>query len=372
MNNNENSHTTSDKLPPSPSPVTSHSSLRHISLPEIDTLLHTYKNKHIAIVTHQTPDGDGLAATLALSLCLIHIYHAHPYIVMDSTFPSFLDYLDYSHVPIHPFSSFRDIFTDFYDLLIVLDCHEESRVDTQPDIFKYAKAVLVIDHHIAKPENMNPHYLYYIDHHASTTGVIIHRWLARYFHSTDYAWKKDYADCIYTTIINDTDNFLNANTDAETFLVAADLCKLQFSPNIITNKLLYRKPISYFSFIGDVLSTIELHANHQIAFFYSTTEMLKKHDQNDEAYAKIMKWLKGTTDIAIQVFMGQYDHDFYRFSLRSERYNVATIAHHFGGGGHPEAAGFSFKGDFHTARSQSLQYIESQIIESPSDQFDNH
>jgi len=337
--------------------VTCHSS--HLS--EIDTILHTHAGKHIAIVTHQTPDGDGLVAALTLCLCLTHIYHAHPCIVMDSNFPENLSYLDRSHATIHTYKTFREQFPDKYDLLIVIDCHEEDRIDTDKDIFQHAKSVLVIDHHVAKPEMLKPDYRYYIDPKAASTGVILHRWLAKYVHSADFTPKQLYAEYIYTTIINDTDNFINANTDEETFLTAADLYRLGFAPHIITNKLLYRKPIAYFKFIGNVLSTIEIHSQNQVAFFYSTTEMLKAHGQTTEAYTKIMKWLKGTTDIAIQCFMGQYDKDFYRMSLRSEKHNVATVAHHFGGGGHPEASGFSLNGDFTTVRTQILEYLDTCI-----------
>jgi len=332
----------------------------NITLEKIDDLLATYANKNVIMVTHQNPDGDGLAALMALSLCLRHIYHAIPYIVMDSTFPTFLDYLGDNFCPVLTFADF--IATKItLDLLLVIDCHEVDRVDTDPKIFDHAERVVVIDHHIAKPQSLKPNFAYYIDSEAASTGVIIDRFLHKYFLQNDYSWKKNYADCIYTTIINDTDNFLNSNSDYEAYTCSANLIKLGLQPNVITHELIYKKPIAYFQFIGEVLSSIELHTNRKIALYYATTEMLTRNGQTTDAYSKLMKWTKGAFDVDIQVLICQYEPSFYRLSLRSEKYDVQVMAKHFGGGGHVNASGFAFKGDLDAAKLQVIEYIESII-----------
>jgi len=332
----------------------------NITLDQIDNLLAQHTNKNIIMVTHQNPDGDGLATALALSLCLRHIYHANPYIVMDSTFPAFLAYLGTDYYQTLTFADFKNA-NIHLDLLLVIDCHEVDRVDTDPRIFDHAEKVVVIDHHIAKPQSLKPNYAYYIDSEAASTGVIIDRFLHKYFIQTDYSWKQDYANCIYTTIVNDTDNFLNSNSDYEAYTCSANLIKLGLQPNKVTHELIFKKPIAYFQFIGEVLSTIEIFANHKIAFFYTTLDMLKRHDQTTDAYSKLMRWLKGAFDVDIQVLMCEYGDNDYRFSLRSLGIDVQTIALHFGGGGHILASGFAIKGDFATVKQQVLEYIESII-----------
>jgi len=332
----------------------------NITLDQIDTLLAQHINKNMVMVTHQNPDGDGLATALALSLCLRHIYHATSYIVMDSPFPAFLAYLGTDYYQTLTFADFKNTKLTL-DLLLVIDCHETDRVDTDPKIFDLAKRVVVIDHHIAKQDSLKPNYAYYIDSKAASTGVIIDRFLHKYLTQTDYNWKTDYANCIYTTIINDTDNFLNSNSDFEAYTCSANLIKLGLQPNKVTHELIYKKPIAYFQFIGEVLSTIEIFANHKIAFFYTTLDMLKRHSQTTDAYSKLMRWLKGTYDVDIQVLMCEYGGNDYRFSLRSQDTNVQSIALHFGGGGHILASGFAIKGGFTEVKRQVLEYIESII-----------
>ena len=332
-----------------------------LNISDIDQLLKEHQNKTIAIVTHRNPDGDGLSCAIALQLCLKHIYLADSTIVMDSVFPSFLCFLITPETVISNFKDYTAKLTDKFDLLIVLDCYETDRVDTNEDIFKHAKKVLVIDHHQTKKEKLIDYYHYYIDADAPSTGIIINRFLYLYFTDYDYSWKKEYADCIYTTILNDTDNFLNSNSDCEAFQCASDLFKLGLQPHKITNEFLYKKKISYFKFLGKVFDTIELHGNHKIASFCSNLNMLKETNQTSEAYSKMMRWTKGATDVQLQVAFQEDENKDYRVSLRSDIYDVATIAQHFGGGGHTKAAGFIIKGEYNRIKKEVIDFIECYI-----------
>ena len=332
---------------------------------KIDDLLRDYSGKSIAIVTHENPDGDGLAAAMALYICLEQVYKAKPYIIMDSVFPSFLDFLGFNRDRVVKFSeSFqsndRSKQSNEFDLLIVLDCHEEDRIDTDKRIFSISKKVLVIDHHEAKEEHLKEEYIYYLDSSAVSTGVMIHRFLRNRIESGE--WAKDYADCIYTTILNDTDNFVNSNAKKETFSVVVELIDLGLETHKIVNQFLNRKSIHYYKFIGKVLSTIELNETHKIASFHSNLEMLKENSLTTESYSKIMRWTKGAFDVDIQVLFLEYENNDWRMGLRSEKYDVAKMAHHFGGGGHKKASGFELKGSFEDVKKTVISFVESQIL----------
>jgi phosphoesterase RecJ-like protein len=214
---------------------------------------------------------------------------------------------------------------------------------------------------------------------------MVHRFLYKYVSEGETGWKKDYADCIYTTILNDTDNFVNSNVDKETFKVVSELMELGLKPHVITNQFLYRKSIYYYRFIGAVLSTIEVIAlrhdiscviGHdsttpcpsnlegsccQIALYHSTLKMLADNHQTIEAYSKMMRWTKGTYDVEIQVLFQEYEGSLYRVSLRSYIHDVAKIAQHFGGGGHVKASGFEIKGEYDLVKDKVIKYIESVI-----------
>jgi len=336
--------------------------MKSITHTEIDELLRELKNKRVAIVTHVNPDGDGLSTAIALYFCLKKVYKANPFIIMDSEFPTFLDFLPYKQCRIMSYDYYRANNEEDFDLLVVLDCHEDIRIDTNVEIFSITKNVLIIDHHVKKSQFLTTKYkhqnlYYHIDSNAVSTGVIINRFLYKQVKEINESWKKDYATFIYTTILNDTDNFINSNVDKETFLVVSDLIELGLKPHIITNQFLYRNSIYYYKFIGEVLSTIEVRGN--VAVFYATHEMLNRNHQTVDSFAKMMRWTKGTYDVEMQVLFQQYGENEFRVGLRSEVHDVAKIAQNFSGGGHQRAAGFTIKGELNESINIVLSYIES-------------
>ena len=320
---------------------------------EVNELFKRCEGKSVGIVTHVNPDGDGLGAALALSYCLENVYFAEPIIVMETKFPETLGFLvQESGIRV------QKSIDDSFDLLVVLDCHEKDRVDADIGIFDLANEIVVIDHHVFKGDDMKGA-VYYIDSSAVSTGVMVNRFLYKHVKAVNADWKKDYADCIYATILNDTDNFINSNTDKETFQVVSDLMELGLKPHVITNQFLYRKSIYYYRFIGAVLSTIEVR--NKIAMYQATLKMLADNQQTTEAYAKMMRWTKGSYDVDLQVLFQEYEGGLYRIGLRSELHDVAKIAQHFGGGGHVKASGFEIKGEFDLVKNEVIKYIESVI-----------
>ena len=334
---------------------------------QVDKILRGFVGKRVALTTHENPDGDGLCCAMALSFGLKYIYKAEPTIIMDSASPTFLNGLPFSQCNVMSLNAYKDSDKGNFDLLIVLDCHEEDRVDTDKEIFQMVDGVLIIDHHEVNTNGTESIFHYdnsvvysYIDSSAVSTGVIINRFLYQLVKDLNPSWKNDYANCIYTTILNDTDNFFNANTNKETFQTVADLYDFGLKPNIVVNQFMYRKSIYYYRFIGNVLSTIEV--KNKIAIYYSTLQMLKNNYQTTDAYSKITKWTKGTYDVDIQVLFQEYGEGFFRVSLRSDLHDVAEIAQHYGGGGHKKAAGMKINGKLSEVKNELISFIESKIL----------
>jgi phosphoesterase RecJ-like protein len=274
---------------------------------------------------------------------------------MDTEYPDYLDFLNYRDFA---FTSFDDYDKEStIDLLIVLDCHEEDRANTDAEIFQFTQKTLFIDHHTIKPDSLKEEHLYFIDSSAVSTGAILHRFLFKSVFDLSKKLQNDYAEYIYTTIVNDTDNFLNSNTDKDTYEICSELMDLGLKPNILTNKFLYSKPILYYRFIGETLASIELSECKKIAIYQTTLKMLNDNNLTLEANSKIMRWTKGAYDVEIQILIQEYDTNDYKVSLRSEKHDVAEIARHFGGGGHKRAAGFSVKGSFEEIKDGLLRVL---------------
>ena len=308
------------------------------------------------IVTHQNPDGDGLSASIALYHILEQYFKLKVDIVIDSAFPKFLLHLTTQNLRYLQYNK-----SNKYDILFVLDCNEKSRIDTDSQIFNNAKHVFIVDHHVIKSDELSKEYFYYIDENAVSTGIMLHRFLKDYITELDDVYQKLYADCIYTTILNDTNNFINKNTDNETFLISAELMKYGLKPADIVYEFLLKTNISYLKFVGQSLATLCLSESKKIAYFYCTTRMLNENNLTTEAYSKMMKWTKGITDVEIQVNFQQYGENDFRVSLRSECRDMAAIAQQYGGGGHKEAAGFRIQEDLENSIIKVINHIESTL-----------
>ncbi|MCL1827407.1 MAG: DHH family phosphoesterase [Candidatus Cloacimonetes bacterium] len=329
----------------------------------IEKIFEGIRGKRVGIVTHEFPDGDGLSVSIGLYQVLKAIYEADPYIIMDSEYPSFLEFLEYKKCRIMSFAQYQSEVNSDFDLLVVLDCHEPDRIDCDPSIYKKSKQVLVIDHHEVIGESLVNEYSYFVDREATSTGVILHRALFELLKSKVEGvvpeWMEIYRDSIYTSIVNDTDNFANSNSNRETFTVISDLMILGLKPYLLVKQFIFNHPVEYFRFIGSTLSTIA--KKDHIAYFVATQKMLKDNGLKEDAYSKMMRWVKGAKDVWIMVSFQEYENNLWRVSLRSETHDMAEIAQHFEGGGHKKASGFQLIGDIETIKDQVLTYIESVL-----------
>ncbi|MCF7858472.1 MAG: hypothetical protein K9N07_03995 [Candidatus Cloacimonetes bacterium] len=169
------------------------------------------------------------------------------------------------------------------------------------------------------------------------------------------------AQAVYTTILNDTDNFLNQNVDENTFYICADLMKYNIKPGKITEYFLLNKPANEIRFVGEVLSTIETYDDDQILFMYSTLEMMKRNNVSHEGTSKLTRWVKGTHNVKATVLLNQVVRNRYRISFRSNYINVNKIAVKYGGGGHEKASGCEMKGSLESLVSTLLADIREQL-----------
>jgi len=308
------------------------------------------KVSSIGIVTHQDPDGDGFCSALALQEIL---YPRDVKIVLEEPAPQVYDYLDGRKRSI--------VYSDDlkYDLLIFLDCHELNRIGRCLPLVSKAKKIIIIDHHI--PGKIIPEANTFIDSSKVCVGVIIFNMFKEKIRKLNQDSQKYIADAIYTTILNDTDNFLNKNTDWETYWICSELIKLGLVPGVTAEKFLMNKSPNELKFIGEVLSTIETYLDNKVLFMHSTTEMLEHNNLKNDATSKLTRWVKGTKGIEVITYFQQIEEEKYRLNLRSNLVNVNKIAVKFGGGGHKRAAGCKIKGSLNEVKNLVLRNIREQL-----------
>lgn len=308
--------------------------------------------ENIGIITHNNPDGDGLAACLGLKKLFASMGITLDIILQGDS----LDKLNFLDVENNTLNLSNDM---KYDNLMIIDCHGYDRINEAKMLTHKAKRILVIDHHELGEVVDNADY--YNDAEATSVGIIIYNLLKQEMLNSDAETQKYFAESIYTTIINDTNNFLNTNVNKEVFSISAELLDFGISPATITLKFLFEKEPLEFKMIGQSLSTIQLFHNNKTLIYLTTREFLDSNNLDDSATSKMTQWVKGVKGVEVVLYYWQKSRNEYKFSIRSETHNVQKIAKLFGGGGHDKASGFTAVGDIEEITAQVLHEIESKI-----------
>ena len=326
--------------------INSFKSLKMILLESLE------KYSSIGIVTHYSPDGDGFCSALALQDILSQ-KNIKAEIILEKTAPPVYDFLKGREKSI----VFSDDLT--YKLLLILDCHEEERIGKCAPLISKAEKIIAIDHH---PENvLISNAETYIDTDKVSVGVIVYNLFADEISSFPKHSQKYIAEAVYTTILNDSDNFINANTDEETFRISAELMKLGLIPGNIAEKFLMNKTPAEMRFIGEVLSMIKTYSNNKILFMHSTVNMLQKNNLTRTATDKMTRWVKGTRDVKVLIYFQETEPGKFRLHLRSNFIDVNKIAVKYDGGGHIRASGCEIAGFYPELEKKLLEDIKEQL-----------
>lgn len=303
-------------------------------------------------VTHNNPDGDGLAVCLGLRK-LFSFKGVTLDIILQGGSLERLSYLDVNEhtIKLTPETE--------YDNILIIDCHSFDRIDEAGAIVRKAERVLIIDHHVKGEVIDNADY--YIDTNASCVGVIVFKLLKDDLIKADQETQKYFAEAIYTSIVNDTNNFLNTNVNKDDYEVSAELLQFGLEPSKIAVALLYEKEAAEWKMIGETLTTIELFVDGKVLFFYTTRESLENNGLDKETTSKMTGHVKGAKGVEIILYYREESETKFKFSIRSDIHNVRQVATAFGGGGHEKASGFTLTGNAKEVVSKVVEEIRTKI-----------
>lgn len=309
----------------------------------------------IAITTHVNPDGDGFCAALALQYFLRSRHQASSIIIDPHTDLSRYQFLIAG-------SNIEDYQPrqQKLDLLIVLDCNSIDRLGERAALIDSAASTIVIDHHLGERHPI-PAKLSFIDPAYASVGAILFDFLAVDISALAPESRIQFANCIYITILNDTNNFINANTDATTFRIAAQLHDLGINPHQLYQQFFLNHTPEEMRYVGQTLATIRLHLNRQVLMMHSSLSMSQENGIDPESVMSVTRWVQGVAGVAVIAYLCETAFETYKISLRSSRVDVNKIAIKYGGGGHRSASGCTMHGTLETIAAQLLADLEAAL-----------
>ncbi len=305
----------------------------------IEELVHLIERvEQVVLITHIKPDGDALGSLFGLAailqgmgkkvFCYLeeeppHLYRFLPGVRQAETTVEALDHFVRA--------AGEDI------MAIALDCGDMQRLGKSGPLLRKIHPFVVIDHH-----NGNNGFgdLSWVEAHRSSTGEMICD-LAR---ALGQDLSESAAICLYTAIVTDTGSFRYSSTSSHTHRVAADLVERGARPGMINEKLYDNYPLGRLRLMQQVLTTLAMFADEQIAVISVSNKMLAETGTTLEDTENFINLPRALKTVRIAVFLKE-GQGFVSVSLRSRGCcDVSKVAVRFGGGGHVRASGFRRNG----------------------------
>jgi phosphoesterase RecJ-like protein len=243
--------------------------------------------------------------------------------------------------------------------IVFLDC---GNIDRMPVEFLQAEGlhILNIDHH---HDNTRFGTVNLVCSRASCTAEIV--WRISKELGAEITPK--IAKALYVGLVTDTGRFSYENTSPEAHRMAAELIELGVEPHKVYRELYEDLPFRRLQLLQRALASVERHDEGAL-----TVAHLKKGDYEDtgaletdsEGVVDHMRAVEGTrVAVLVRELLSDDREGMRKVSLRATdgSVDVSRVAREFGGGGHPQAAGFSTAVPFRELVDQLRARVRAQI-----------
>ena len=214
-------------------------------------------------------------------------------------------------------------------VLVVVDVNKPSLTEC-PDLLKRCKSIVVLDHHRQGTEIIENATLSYVEAYASSACEMVSEILQ--YISDDLRLRAEEADCMYSGIMIDTNNFMT-KTGVRTFEAAAFLRRN--GADVTRVRKLFRDDAAEYKAKADAVSQAEIY-RHFYAISVCTGEDVASPTIVGAQAANELLNIKG---IKASFILTRYNGIIYISARSIDEVNVQVIMERMGGGGHLNMAG---------------------------------
>lgn len=290
--------------------------------------------RSILAVSHENPDGDTLGAVLGIATIAAAL-GAHATAVCSDPVPGLYAFV----------RGVGSVRTDpepgrEYDLTILCDCADASRVgtvrDRHPDLFAEER-MISIDHHASN----TPRPADWVDASAAATCEMVALLALRLGVPLDAA-EGALADALMAGVVMDTATFQHPNATPRTLRVAGELLQAGAPLADISRRLYRTKPEAQLRLFGRVLARIAATPDGRIAWSDLREADLVETGTDAAMSEGIIDLLSQAEEAEVMLLFKERPTET-RLSIRTKAGGVdaTELAGAFGGGGHARAAGAS-------------------------------
>ena len=290
--------------------------------------------QRIFLIAHVDPDGDAIGSTLALGHALRKLGKECTLACSDPV-PRSLSFLpgveEFGSPPVGN-----------HDLVITVDVSDLRRLGpAYEDVPTMGLPVLNIDHHVT---NTGFGTVNLVSPQAAATAEIVFDLLRDGTVEIDHLL----ATYLLTGIVTDTRSFSTANTTPRALEISSQLVQAGAPLAQINENYYQRKDLGTLRLWGRMLEQMELDG--RVVWSTNTLEMRRALRAESDDGDGIVNLLATADQAVAAIVFKERANGQIEISIRSRPdYDISPIAVHFGGGGHPQAAGAMLNGSLETA-----------------------
>lgn len=328
------------------------------NISEVDTIVSNASS--IVVIQADNPDGDSLASALALEEVLSDLgKQVHMYCGVD--IPDYLKHLKgWDRVN-------KDIPTQFdasiivdTSAIILLEKLDHSRFRS----WVASKPVIVLDHHSDVPCDIPYATIVVNDNDAVATGEVVYK-IANELGWTLNLQAKTH---VASSILADSLGLTSEGTTAQTYRIMADLIESGVDRPALeeARRAMTKMAEPIFRYKARLIERTELFADARIAFASVPQDELTEYSPLYNPAPLIQTDMLQVEGVLVAIVFKVYKDGKVTGSIRcNSGGNIAAeLATHFGGGGHPYAAGFK------STSGQAMAELKTECINLATELLD--
>ena len=292
------------------------------------------REQSFLVVTHYRPDGDAIGSQLALTLLLqglgktVEAWN-------DDDVPAKFKFLPGAKLVTRPPANPKS-----FDVVIAIDSSNWQRVGTSADKIASRKHFINIDHHVSNDKFAE---INWIVTAAPASGQIVFDLIKR----GNFTLTSEIAQCLFAAISTDTGSFMFGNTTADCLRAAAELVETGINVGELSRHVYESYPYARLRMLQLALADLKLTDHKHTAYFWVTKDMFNNSGAKREDTEGLIDFARAIDGVVVALLFEELEEPGkFRVSFRSKhpQVDVNSIARHFGGGGHREAAGARLTG----------------------------
>ena len=293
----------------------------------------------VLVMGHRMPDADSFGAAIGIyRIALTLGRKAH--IVLNDTIPAIQPMVDlFKNNPEYE----EDMIIGSQQaieaagnntVLVVVDVNKPSITEC-PDLLRFCKSVVVLDHHRQGTETIENATLSYVEPYASSACEMVSEVLQYTY--DNIKMRSEEADCLYSGIMIDTNNFM-VKTGVRTFEAAAFLRRN--GADVTRVRKLFREDAMEYKAKADAVSQAEIY-KQCFAISICTADDLPSPTIIGAQAANELLNIRG---VKASFVLTDYQGKIYISARSIDEVNVQIIMERMGGGGHLSTAACQMAG----------------------------